>query len=124
MDGRELTSGLSASVLLFLEVELPDSMLVPCPGSMQGILSHAFFCYTAALFCNETNKYEPSFSTQSLFWIFYLFCIYGYLLESLKFSCLCGQHWNYYDRCIPGFFIRVEVSELGFSCLHDKHYTD
>lgn len=22
------------------------------------------------------------------------------------------------------FFIRVEASELGFSCLHDKHYTD
>lgn len=89
MEGRELISRLSASVLLLLKVELPESMLVPCPGSMQGVLSHTFFCYTDALFCNETNKYEAFFSTNSLFWIFYLFCIYGYLHESLEYSCLC-----------------------------------
>lgn len=60
MDGRELTSRLSASVLLFLKVALPENMLVPCPGSMQGVLSYTFATLLSYFAMKQTSMNHPS----------------------------------------------------------------
>lgn len=125
MEGRELISRLSASVLLLLKVELPESMLVPCPGSMQGVLSHTFFCYTDALFCNETNNCMKHSSPPTVSFGYFTYFVY---------MDICVNPWNILVSVSPALellcllhtclFLRVEVSELGFSCLHDKRYSD
>lgn len=84
MDGRELASNLSTSVLLLLTVELPESMLALWSGVLQGVPSHTFFCYTAVLFYSESDTLNCSSPCTVCFGCF------------THFLCLsiCMNHWN------------------------------
>lgn len=107
-------------------------MLAPCPGSMRCSFLHSLSLHCCPIL--QWNKLvwtillHPQAFFDSLFslyiwifaWIPEIFCLY---VSSIGLTMLWTS-FTMLELTWLFFFLRVEVSERGFSCLHDKHYTD
>lgn len=124
MEGRELISRLPASVLLLLKVECLRACLCHVLAACREFFLTLSFATLMPYFAMKQTSMNHSSPPTVCFGYFTYFV----------YMDICVNPWNILVSVSPALellcslhtwlFLRVEVSELGFSCLHDKRYSD